>query len=276
MEEPTPGSLDGSRQNNSDLRIVLRKLIEAHGADAVKRVLSSIEAATPVENPRSRGRPAGPAIDDLPALREAAAIWRQRGGGPVWPALIAVGETLPGVSESNARRLLSRLLNTERGSHEQFERAGISDFRLATWARKIDRAYTRAGPRYRKAFANAILRIVFSDPDPDMDPVFVGEIRRALPPITLEDMVILTQDSPAAKILPFSLLLYPRPTPYCAFVFGLRVPLDRSGSGTVKLEEVVTRTQDSPAKTFPFRVFPLGDFFYLLPSTPAPLDSSSC
>jgi hypothetical protein len=182
MEEPICGSPDGPCQNNFDLRIVLGKLIEIHGADAVKRVLSSIEAANPVENSRSPGRPAGIAIDDWPSLKEAAAIWRQRGGGPLWPALIAVGETLPGVSESNARRLLSRLLNTERGWHDQFERAGISDFRLATWGRKIDRAYTRAGPRYRKAFLNALLTIRFSDPDPDMDPVFVGEIRRALSP----------------------------------------------------------------------------------------------
>jgi hypothetical protein len=82
MQEPTLGSPEEASQNNSDLRIVLRQLIAAHGADTVRRELSSIEAARPVENPRSRGRPAGPAIDDWPALREAAAIWRRQGWRP--------------------------------------------------------------------------------------------------------------------------------------------------------------------------------------------------
>src|SRR5438105_1712140 len=130
MEEPICGSPDGPCQINSDLKDTLRKLVEFHGADTVKRVLNSIEATNPS---RSRGRPAGPAIDDWPSLKKAAAIWRQHGGGSVWPALIAVGEMLPGVSESNARRLLTRLLTPGRACRDQFERAGIRDFRIAAW-----------------------------------------------------------------------------------------------------------------------------------------------
>ena len=37
MQEPTLGSLEEASQSNSDLRIVLRELIRAHGADALKR-----------------------------------------------------------------------------------------------------------------------------------------------------------------------------------------------------------------------------------------------
>jgi hypothetical protein len=142
MEEPIHASSDGSCQNNSDLRVVLRKLIEFHGVDTVKRVLSSIEATNPS---RSRGRPAGPAIDDWPSLKKAAAIWRQSGGGPVWPPLIAVGESLPGERESNARRLLTRLLTPGRACRDQFERAGIGDFQIAARKRKIQRADSEPG-----------------------------------------------------------------------------------------------------------------------------------
>jgi hypothetical protein len=225
MEGLTSGSLDGSRQNNSDLMIVLRKLIEAHGADAVKRALRSIEAATPVENPRSRGRPAGPAIDDLPSLREAAAIWRQRGGGPVWPALIAVAESLPGETESNARRLLGRLSSTGRGWGDQFERAGIGDFWFAAWDRKLYRVLTRAGPRYKKAFYTAILTAEVQNPNSDFDPELIDILRRGLPPLTYEDIVILTQDSPTAKIFPWHLI-----SSGSAYylVFGRLAPLDSS------------------------------------------------
>src|ERR1700752_1486388 len=89
MEEPTLCSADRICQDDSELWVVLQQLIEAHGIPAVKQALRSIEAGSQVENTRSRGRPPGPAIDDLPALQEAGAIWRQQGCGPVWPALTA-------------------------------------------------------------------------------------------------------------------------------------------------------------------------------------------
>jgi hypothetical protein len=63
------------------------------------------------------------------ALQAAAAIWRRQGGGPIWPALIAVAKTLRGEPESNARRLLSRLLQI---GQEDFERADIGDFWFAS------------------------------------------------------------------------------------------------------------------------------------------------
>jgi hypothetical protein len=203
MDELTLGLMDGAYQNDSDLRIVLQKLVEVHGADVVKQVLRSIE------NPRSRGRPRGRAIDDWPLLREAAAIWRDRGGGAVWPALIAVAESLRGEPNSHASRLLSRLL--ERGEIEQFQKAGIEDFRIAAWDRKIHRVITRAGPRYKKAFLTVMLAWGLQNRDPDPNPV-VNEVfdmvRRCIPPLTLEEIRMLTEDSPAAKFLPFHLVSF--------------------------------------------------------------------
>src|SRR5262245_44205992 len=169
MEEPTLGSLEETSQNKSDLRSVLQELIAAHGADTVKRELRSIEAAKPVESPRSRGRPVGPAINDWPSLIEAAAIWRERGGGPVWPALLAVAKSLPGESESNARRLLNRLRSGGRSSG--FKRAGIGDFWMAAWDRKIHRLITRAGPGDKQAFFSEIITFIYRDHDPDHDTV---------------------------------------------------------------------------------------------------------
>jgi hypothetical protein len=209
MERPTFGSPDGPCEKNSDLRVALRKLIEAHGADTVKRVLNSIEPANPVENRRSSGRPVGPAINDWPSLKRAAAIWRQQGGGPVWPALIAVAKSLHGESESNARRLLSRLLKHGRDWDGQFERAAIHDFRMAAWSRRIDRAVTRARPPYRQALVTALAMYWALNSDPGTDSVFKDMIRRKIRQevaLTLEDIVILTQDSPAAKVRPGSLV----------------------------------------------------------------------
>ena len=203
MEEPTLGSLEEISQNNSNLRIVLRELIRVHGADTVKRELRGIEAAKPVENPRSRGRPVGPAIDDWPSLREAAAIWRERGGGPVWPALLAVAKSLPGESESNARRLLSRLLNKDRGSAAEFKRAGIGDFWMAAWDSKIRRVITRAEPRYKQAFIQRILTFEIGIPDPNRDPIFIAVIRSCTPPLIAEDIAIRTQDLKAGETPPF-------------------------------------------------------------------------
>jgi hypothetical protein len=162
MQEPTLGSLEEASQSNSDLGIVLRELIRAHGTDTMKRELHSIE----VETPRSRGRPVGPAIDDWPSLREAAAIWRERGGGPVWPALIAVAKSLPGESESNARRLRSRLVSKGRGSLAEFAQARIVDFWMAAWDRKIRRMITRGAryiPDYPWPPGMGLPRITFSD-----------------------------------------------------------------------------------------------------------------
>jgi hypothetical protein len=204
MEEPTLGSLEETSQNNSDLRIALRELIAAHGADAVKRELRNIEAAKPVENPRSRGRPVGPAIDDWPSLREAAAIWRERGRFPVWPALIAVAKSLPGESESNARRLLNRLRS--KACSDEFDRAGIGDFWIAAWERKIHRMITRAEPRYKQAFIKMITTFGVQNPDPDYDPAFIAIIGGCTPPPTVEAIEIFIKDLNAAKILPLNVI----------------------------------------------------------------------
>jgi hypothetical protein len=132
MKQGSLCSPDRTRQGHSELRVVLQQLVETHGMPAVKQVLRSIEAANLVENTRSRGRPRGPAIDDFPALQEAAAIWRRQGGGPVWPALTAVAKSLRGEPQSNARRLLSRLQDTRPCWTEKFVRAGINDFSAAS------------------------------------------------------------------------------------------------------------------------------------------------
>jgi hypothetical protein len=198
MEEPTLGSLEKTSQNNSDLRVVLTELIRAHGADAVKRELRSIEAK-PVENARSRGRPVGPAIDDWPALREAAPIWRERGRCPVWPALIAVAKSLPGESESNARRLLNRLQS--KSCSDEFNRAGIDDLWMAAWYSKIRRVITRAEPRYKQAFIMMITTFGTQNPDPDHDPAFIAIIRHCTPPLTVEAIAIFTKGLNAAKTL---------------------------------------------------------------------------
>lgn len=46
MEAPALGSLDGACQNSSKLRIELRKLIKAYGADVVKRVFATLRPQT--------------------------------------------------------------------------------------------------------------------------------------------------------------------------------------------------------------------------------------
>jgi hypothetical protein len=202
MEAPAPGSLDGACQNSSKLRIELRKLIKAYGADVVKRVLRNIEATNPVENRRSRGRPVGPAIDDLPSLSRAAVMWRERGGGPVWPALTAVGKSLPGESESNARRLLNRLLNEESGWHDRFKRAGIDDFWKAAWERKIIRLMHRASRGYRDK-VSAMLKV--QNPAPSGDLVN-DYICFCVPLLTTEEIFIMFQEAHAAKLIPFNII----------------------------------------------------------------------
>jgi hypothetical protein len=291
MEEPICGSPDGPCRNNSDLRVVLGKLIEIHGADTVKRVLSSIEAANPVENSRSPGRPAGIAIDDWPALKEAAAIWRQQGGGPVWPALIAVGEALPGVSESNARRLLTRLLTPGRAWRDQFERAGIPDFRTAAWQRKIERAAFRAGSRYVMALFTWVCTLWVHKPDPHTDQEWtdiLDSLRRNFPPLTIEDIIILTRESPAANTIPFHLIRYN--SIYYLLLGSLYFDVLENpytlGEETITIGELVIVDQDcsikvniaqgwSAAKTVPFYVFSFGSVDCLVPMPLAPLDASS-
>ena len=150
-------------QDDPELRVVLHQLIKAHGVHAVEQELRSIEAANKVENTRSRGRPTGPAIDDWPALQEAATIWRQQGYGPVWPALIAVAKSLRGEPESNARRLLSRLQETRPGWDENYRRAGIGDLRSAVFDRKIRRVITRTGPHYLAALVKAVSNLYRDD-----------------------------------------------------------------------------------------------------------------
>ena len=298
MEEPTLGSLEETSENNSDLRIVLRELIRAHGADAVKRELRSIEAAKPVENPRSRGRPVGPAIDDWPSLKKAAAIWRQSGGGPVWPPLIAVGESLPGERESNARRLLTRLLTPEWACRDQFERAGISDFQIAARKRQIQRAAFRAGSRYIVALFTWVSTLWVHNPDPHTDQEWndiLDILRRSCPPLTVEDIVILTQASSPIKAIPFHLIR-------CNSIYYLSFgPVDFDAlenpptlleetptilEETLTIDELVIVGQDrsikvniaqgsSAAKAVPFYVFSFGSVDYLVPVGLAPLDASS-
>jgi hypothetical protein len=140
MEEPTLGSLEETSQNNSDLRIVLRQLIRVHGADTVKRELRGIEAAKPVENPRSRGRPVGPAIDDWPSLREAATLGRlaERGKFPQ-PVPLCEGSTRIGFVESevlewNAARLAAARGRTTWGPQDPLPSA-IADPKPASGGR---------------------------------------------------------------------------------------------------------------------------------------------
>jgi hypothetical protein len=65
---------------------------------------------------------------------------------------------------------------------------------------------TRAGPRYKQAFFTTLLTWAVQNSDLDLDSVFIDILRRCLPPLTVEDISILTQDSQAAKTLPFSLI----------------------------------------------------------------------
>ena len=193
MEQPTLCSPDRICQGDSELQVVLQQLIEAHGIPAVKQVLRRIEAANQVETTRSRGRPPGPAIDDLPALQKAAAIWRQQGCGPVWPALTAVAKSLRGEPESNARRLFSRLLETGLGWGEEFERAGIDDFSQAARDRKVMRTLVRDVARYTIAFIRTMSKLLPDDPKLADLIESTGNAFRGI--ITLEDVEILIQPS---------------------------------------------------------------------------------
>jgi hypothetical protein len=271
MEQPSLGSPDRIYQEDSEIRVVLQELIEAHGISAVKQVLRSIESANPVENTRSRGRPAGPAIDDWPALQDAAAIWRQRGGGPVWPALTAVAKSLRGQPESNARRLFSRIL--ERGRGEDFERAGIGDFRSAAFERLILRAVYRAGPRYFFAVLKMIVHL-----EPSLQHI-------TFPPLTLEDIVILIQPSPLSKIFPLHLInrdsyyvLYngelklpqPKPRPIAlenAITFDDITIMDYHRSTDVKLSQDL-----ASARPVLFDLIPYPPENLLIPRQPIALD----
>ena len=284
MQEPTLGSLEEASQNSSDLRIVLRQLIAAHGADAVRRELSSIEAARPVENPRSRGRPAGPAIDDWPALREAAAIWRRQSGGSVWPALTAVGKSLRGETESNVRRLHARLLETGPAWEKEFEHAGISDFRIGAFKRKISRVIPRSGPRYLRAFMKVMSNLHCDDPD---ELCWVTVVKKMIPaPITLEDIAILIQPSQSAKTFPCHLinrdsrfLLYlgemefskPRPR---LIISKNPITFDKlTISNTYRTVDVKICHNLPPDKPVIFDIIPYKHVNYLVPRQPVSLDT---
>jgi hypothetical protein len=280
MEQPTLCSPDRICQGDSELGVVLQQLIEAHGISAVKQVLRSIEAANQAENTRSRGRPPGPAIDDWPALQDAAAIWRQQGGGPVWPALTAVAKSLRGEPQSNARRLLSRVLKTGPGVRKDFDRAGIGDFRSAAFHRRFSRALCRAGPRYADAALRAMANLYLNHPK--ATPAFRQLIRC---PLTLEDIAILIQPSPEAKIFPFHLinqdsdyLLYlgtikfdqPRPPPIAlenAIRFEDLIIVSQSRSVDVKI------SQDLPSgKPVFFDLIAYNSVNYLIPRQLIALD----
>jgi hypothetical protein len=207
MEAPKLGSLDGACQNSSKLRIELRKLIKAYGADVVKRVLRNIEATNPVENRRSRGRPVGPAIDDLPSLSRAAVIWRERGGGPVWPALTAVAKSLPGESESNARRLLNRLLNAESGLIDRFKRAGIDDFWKEAGQRKIIRLISRATPGHNIMGNFLKMQAMLKVQNPARTRNLVNDyICFCFHLLTVEEIIIQIQEAHAAKLISFNIV----------------------------------------------------------------------
>src|SRR5262249_9392758 len=97
-----------------------------------------------VEHVRLRGRPAGPAINDWPALQEAAAIWREQGGRSGWRALIEVGKHFRGETETTARRLLFPLRGARPGwGQDDFERAGILDFRCEALVSKLSWTFRR-------------------------------------------------------------------------------------------------------------------------------------
>ena len=203
MEQRSLCSPDQICQDDPELRVVLQQLIKAHGVHAVEQELRSIEAANQVENTRSRGRPTGPAIDDWPALQEAAAIWRQQGYGPVWPALIAVAKSLRGEPESNARRLLSRLQETRPGWDENYRRAGIGDLRSAVFDRKIRRVITRTGPHYLAALVKAVSNLYRDDAEQLW---WVESVRKDFGSLTLEDIAILISPSPAQRLFPYHLI----------------------------------------------------------------------
>ena len=275
MEQPTLCSPDRICQGDSELQVVLQQLIEAHGIPAVKQVLRRIEAANQVETTRSRGRPPGPAIDDLPALQKAAAIWRQQGCGPVWPALTAVAKSLRGEPESNARRLFSRLLETGLGWGEEFERAGIDDFSQAARDRKVMRTLVRDA-RYTIAFFRTMRELFPEDPKLADLIESTGNMFRGF--ITMEDVAILIQPS-IAKIIPFHLihlrnefyLLY-----FGRIVFNqpIRCPIrsehpitfeDLIIANSCRFVDVKISRDFGPAKTIFFDILPFDSFSYLIP-----------
>lgn len=114
----------------------LERLVDEHGIGTVAAWLRDIYTARRSKASRPRGRPTGPASDDTPLLCAAAAIWRQRGCGPVWKALLAVA----GGSESTARRLLRRLNRATPADFGKFVDDGISDFAAAALRLSLARA----------------------------------------------------------------------------------------------------------------------------------------
>lgn len=128
-------------------------------------------------------------------------VWRERGGGPVWPALTAVAKSLPGESEANARRLLNRLLNEESGWHDRFKRAGIDDLWKAAWERKTIRLMQRALRDYK----DKVSAMLTQNPAPSGDPVNDYHCF-CIPLLTTEEIVIRIQEAHAAKLLPFNII----------------------------------------------------------------------
>jgi hypothetical protein len=132
-------------------------------------------------------------------------IWRERGGGPVWPALTAVAKSLPGESESNARRLLNRLLNAESDLIDRFKRAGIDDFWKAAYERKIIRLIDRALPDIKDHFFKVRAMLKVQNPAPTGNLV-KDCICFCLPLLTVEEIVIRFQEAHAAKLIPFNII----------------------------------------------------------------------
>ena len=280
MEQRSLCSPDQICQDDLELRVVLHQLIKAHGVHAVEQELRSIEAANQVENTRSRGRPTGPAIDDWPALQEAAAIWRQQGYGPVWPALIAVAKSLRGEPESNARRLFSRLLETGPSWGEEFERAGIGDFSQAARDRardrKVMRTLVRDVARYTIAFIRTMSKLLPDDPKLADLIESTGNAFRGI--ITLEDVEILIQPS-IAKTNLFHLmhirnefyLLY-----FGKIVFNQPIRRPTRSEHPITFEDLIIansyRSVDvkisrdfGTAKTIFFDILPFDSVSYLIP-----------
>ena len=143
---------DAGRTTAPDLKSALQSLVASFGAEAVKRAARRITAATTIRRPR--GRPRGPALDDWPALKQAAADWRRTArDAAVYPSLINVAGALPGQRDSNAKRLLARLRARSWDELDRFYDERIGDFYAAACAGRYGRRdpFTTPGPQQEAA-----------------------------------------------------------------------------------------------------------------------------
>ena len=127
------GAQPDPTQGRCELERLVERLIDEHGFEAVAQCLHDLKAARRTRNKRPRGRPRGPAREDLPLLKTAAGVWRNRGGA-VWPTLCKIGR-----NESNARRLYSRLRARAPWDGDAFLEHDIGDFHAAAWCTVLAR-----------------------------------------------------------------------------------------------------------------------------------------